>query len=153
MTPDVLVVAAQPEAAFSLTQVRVMAVGSGIALAVAFGTLPLVSPRSRKPLGVAARFTVGLITSVVCGLYVYGRSRRSSDDDATGLQLYIIATMSVVIMRVIFARWFTRVAQAQRSGKQVKPLGAKWTVVVLVMFVTVVASLAATLTWLPRLWA
>ncbi|SDS33654.1 hypothetical protein [Actinopolymorpha singaporensis] len=100
-----------------------------------------------------ARFVVGLFTSLICGLYVYGRSRRSDDNDATGLQLFVLATMSMVIMRVIFARWFTRVAEAQRSGKQIKPLGAKWTVVVLVMFAAVVASLAATLTWLPTLWA
>jgi hypothetical protein len=151
--PDVLVAAAAQEIVFSVSQLWAIAIGCGIAFAVAVGTLPLVSPRSRRMLGPGARFAVGLLTSSVCALFVLARSLGGNDEVTDALWIYIIAMLSLVVPRVIFTKWFTRAAEAQLAGKPIETSGGKVAVVVLVSMVAVVLSLFVFLKWLPAMWA
>lgn len=147
LTPDVLVAAAGPRAAFTVTQTWLIAIGSGIVATVAFGTLPMVT-RSRRRLGLPARLGVGLLTSSVGALPSLAMSV-GEHDAVAGLHTYTLAMLSMAVMRVIFTRWFKRVAAARLSGTPFKTSSTKVTVVALVTFPVICVSLALVLTWLP----
>jgi len=151
--PVPLVTAGEHGIVFSNGELLVIAIGCGIALAIAMATLPMVSPRTRRPLGPGARVAVGLLTPIVCALFVLARSARGNDQVADALWIYIFAMLSLVIPRVVFARWFKRVAEAQLAGEPIQTSGGKAAVLFLGSMAIVIGSLVALLTWLPRLWA
>jgi hypothetical protein len=135
-----------------VAQLWIIAVGSGIALTVAVASLPL-SPRARRKWGPGARFGLALLATAACSFFVLGRTARSDDEAVDGLHLYILATLTLVILRVLFARWLKRYVAAQMAGKPMQASAGKVTVVFLGAFVVVVAALVGVLTWLPTLWA
>lgn len=153
MTPDVLVLAAEPEAAYSVTQLWIIAIGSCIATAVAFGTLPLASPRTGKKLGLGVRFAVAPLPGLAAGLGAFARSATRNYEDTTALYLYIIGALTLVALRVIFAKWIKRSTEAYRAGTPMETSNIKVAVVLFVTLMAVFASIAVILAWLPTLWA
>lgn len=149
MTPDVLVAAAGPRAEFTVIQTWLIAIGSGIALVVAFGTLPMATKR-RRMLSLPERFGIGLLTASSCALGALLMSVREPDPVVV-LHLYTVAMLTMVILRVVFAGWLRRIAQARLAGTPFTYSNTKVAVVALVSIGGVMASLAVFLSWLPTL--
>lgn len=153
MTSGVLALAAEQEAAFSVTQLWIIAAGACIAAAVAIGTLPLFSPRTGRRLGAGARVAVALLPPLGGAAFAVLDSTRRGYEESTGLHLYILALLTLVVLRIIFARWLRRAAEQHRSGTPVEKLTVKGHVIFWITFVAVIVPLAVMLSRLPILWA
>lgn len=142
-----------PDSAYTTTHLWVMAVGSLAALAVAFGTLPLVSPRTHKPLGTRAKVLVAPLVPLGGVVSLILTSMRRDYDITTVLQLCTLVALTMVVLRIIFGRYLRRVGEAAIAGEAVKTSNGKVAVVFLVTLAAVLAAIATILIWLPTWWS
>lgn len=141
------------DSGYTVTQLWLLAFGSGLAAGVAFASLPLVSPRTGNRLAFRARCIVALLPPSAAGGYSVLAATRRHDDPSTALQLYIVAMLTLVALRVVFAGWLRRQGNGgPRSAEQWESLTSKQMLAFLAALVTVAACLAVTLDWLSSLW-
>lgn len=119
---------------FSLTHWWVAAILSGLAVAAVVGSL---ASKPRAKLIAAA--------SVVLATALYGVVRGHGDGAEQALQLYILGTLPLVILRFVFAGWFRRQRALQRAGEPMEEVKGWHTTVFMVAFVAVVAGIAVLL--------
>jgi hypothetical protein len=103
--------AAGQDGGFSVTQLWLIAIGTFIASAVAFGTLPLSTPGTRTRMGAGARAVVAPLPPLGAALFCFVASAMHGDDQSTGLQLYIAAMLPLVVLRIILAKWLKRAGE------------------------------------------
>ncbi|MFE6199291.1 hypothetical protein [Streptomyces sp. NPDC057838] len=116
---------------FTLTHWWITAGLSALALAATVASLPS-KPRDRLIAGVA----VVLATAFYC----LGRTRGEGTEQA--LQLYILGTAPLAILRWVFGGWLGRQLALARAGEPTEELKGRHTALFLAAFVAVVAAIA-----------
>ncbi|GAA2550565.1 hypothetical protein GCM10010423_58580 [Streptomyces levis] len=107
---------------------------SGLALAAAVASLPS-QPRSRLIAGA----TVVLVTAFYC----VARGRGEGTEQA--LQLYILGTLPLAILRWVFGGWLRRQSELARAGQPPQEVKGRHTALFMGAFVAVVAAIAVLL--------
>ncbi|WP_199545602.1 hypothetical protein [Streptomyces sp. N35] len=112
----------------------IAAVVSGLALATAGATL--ATTRRAK---VAGAVTVTAVTGLYTGL------KGTGDGAVQALQLYILGTLSLAILRLVFAGWLRRQRERHEAGEPPEQPTARHIAVFLATFAAIVAGIAVTL--------
>ncbi|MFJ8531822.1 hypothetical protein [Streptomyces sp. NPDC093591] len=115
---------------FTLTHWWIAAGLSGLLLAAAVATLP------SKP---GARLIAGVSVLLVTALYTVARGHGEGAQQA--LQLYILGTLPLAVLRCIFAGWFRRQLAAARAGEPIQELKGRHTAVFLSTWVAVIVCI------------
>jgi hypothetical protein len=138
----------------SLTELWITAILGGLAVSVAFATLPLVSPRTGAPLGRGARIAAAPLPVLGGAIYVLAASTRKGYDETTALELYSLAVWSLAATRLIFARWVRRYRSTIREhGGSNQRMSVKHGSIFVCTLLALIGSLAVVLDRLPLLWA
>jgi lysylphosphatidylglycerol synthetase-like protein (DUF2156 family) len=112
---------------FSLTHWWIAAVLSGLTLAVAVQSLAV---KTRDKLIAAG--SVALVT----GLYTLARG--SGDGAQQALQLFILGTLPLAILRLVFAGYLRRQLARKRSGQPMEALTGKQQAVFFATYIAIV---------------
>lgn len=156
MTANMFTVAAEQEAAYTETQLWIIAAVAWIALSVAIATTPLRTPRTGRPLGTGARIAVGFGTALVGSILAYLRAGTRGTEGTDALKLVTVAVLTIVVMRILFAKWIRRADEQYWSGKPVKLSfrgGVFFAVTIVVLMISIGVVLSQLPVWLPMLWA
>jgi hypothetical protein len=131
-----------PTAEFSVASLWILAVVSGVALAVALQSM--VDTRRGRLVAVAAPLAGAafvLLNSAVRGF-----------EEGMPLKLYTLTALGLAAQRIIFAGFIKRLYERHRAGQPIEKLTGWQTTLFFVSFVVVVAVLAVVLSRLPLLW-
>ncbi|MEU0368766.1 hypothetical protein ABZ070_00605 [Streptomyces sp. NPDC006283] len=112
---------------FTLTHWWIAAIVSGVALAAAVGSL---ASKTRGKLIAAA--TVLLATGIYTAL------RGSGDGARQALQLFILGTLPLAILRLAFAGWLRRQRALKQAGQPMEELTGRQIAIFFAAFVAVV---------------
>ncbi|SED36757.1 hypothetical protein [Streptomyces sp. KS_5] len=119
---------------FTPTHWWIAACLSGLALAAAVASLP------SKP---RAKLIAGTTVVLVTALYCFARGRSEGTEQA--LQLYILSTLPLAILRWVFGGWFRRQPALARAGEPTQEVKGRHTALFLGAFVAVVAAIVVLL--------
>jgi hypothetical protein len=143
----------QQETTHSLTELWIVAGVAFVAGWVAFSSMPLVSRRSRKPLGLPTRIAVGPLPALVAAVVPFFASMRDGEGLSTGLELYSVAILALAVLRVVYAGWIRRQGELLRHGQRpAKKVTTAQSWLLVVAFLAVCAVVAVVLDRLPLLW-
>ena len=141
------------ETTYSHAEMWIVAVISALACGVAFGSLPLMSPRTGRRLGLGARIAVAPLPVLGASITAFLRSESRGYDEITALQLYSLAMLTLAACRLIFAGWLKRCVDHYReTGKAVQTLTVKQSLIFTFTLLFLIGSLAFILDRLPLLW-
>ncbi|MBZ9641488.1 hypothetical protein [Streptomyces sp. PSKA30] len=112
---------------FTLTHWWIAAIVAGLALAAAVQSL---AAKPRNKLIAAA--------SVVLAAGLYTALRGSGDGARQALQLFILGTLPLAVLRLVFAGYFRRQLALMRSGQPIEDITGKQQAIFFASFVAVV---------------
>ncbi|MFJ3224055.1 hypothetical protein ACIPJS_11865 [Streptomyces sp. NPDC086783] len=115
---------------FSLTHWWIAAIVSGLALAVAMQSL---ADKTRDKLIAASAVTVATA--------LYTALRASGQGAQQALQLFISGTLSLAILRLLFAGWLRRQRALKHAGQPMEELTGKQIAVLLATWVAVIVCI------------
>lgn len=119
---------------FTLTHWWIAGCLSGLALAVAVASL---APKPR------AKLIAGTTVVFVTALYCFARAR---DEGAVqALQLYILGTLPLAVLRWVYGGWFRRQLALARAGEPMQEVKGRHTALFMGAFAAVVAAIVVLL--------
>ena len=143
----------QQETTHSLAELWIVAGVAFVAGWVAFSSMPLVSPKSRKMLGLPARIALGPLPLLAAATVPFLASMKDVEGLSMGLKLYSVAILVLAVLRVVYAGWIRRQGDLLRHGQRTaEKVTAAQSFLFVVAFLVVSAVVAIVLDRLPLLW-
>ncbi|MER7172041.1 hypothetical protein [Streptomyces mesophilus] len=112
----------------------IAAVVSGLALATAVATLA-----TTRRATLAGAVTVTVVTVLYVAL------RGTGDGAVQALQLYVLGTLTLAILRLVFAGWLRRQRERHEAGEPPEQPTGKHIAIFMATFVAIVVGIAVTL--------